>query len=277
MIVKYIREYGYLTLGAIVVALSFNMFLNPNQIASGGVSGLSTIFEHQFGIEAAITQWVLNILLLIVGFIFLGGSFGIKTLVGSVILPLFVYLTRNITPITEQLLLASVYGGVGIGLGLGLVFRGKASTGGTDLLAQIFHKYTGISLGVAVLFMDGLVVITSGIAFGPERALYAFISLFITSKTIDIVQLGLGYAKIAFIISEQQEQIGQAILNDLDRGATLLKGAGLYTGHDREVLMVVFQQNEAIKLKEIVKSQDPTAFVIVTNANEVLGEGFKSH
>lgn len=272
-----IIEYGYLVLGSIVVALTFNLFLNPNGIAPGGVSGFSTIIEYKFGIEAAITQWALNIPLFIAGLILLGKKFGAKTALGSVILPFFVYLTRDVNPLTNQLLLASVYGGVGIGIGLGLVFRGKASTGGTDLAAQIVHKYTGVSLGVAVLFMDGLVVFTSGIVFGPERAMYALISLYITSKTIDLVQLGLGYTKMAFIISDKKEKVGQAIIHDLKRGVTIINGTGGYTGNERQILIVVFQQKETTKLKELVKIVDSSAFVIVTDANEVLGLGFKSY
>ncbi|OEG00135.1 hypothetical protein BHF71_06315 [Vulcanibacillus modesticaldus] len=274
---RHLREYGLLISGSLIIALAFNLFLNPNGIAPGGVSGLSTIIEYKFGIEAAFTQWSLNIPLFIAGVIILGKRFGVKTATGSIILPMFVYLTRNLQPLTHQLLLAAVYGGLSVGIGLGLVFRGKASTGGTDLAAQIIHKFTGISLGVSVLVMDGLVVFTSGIVFGLENAMFALISLFITSKTIDMVQLGLNYSKLAYIISDKQEEISRAILSDLDRGVTILDGVGGYTREKRQVLMVVFQQKETTKLKEIVKLIDPLAFVIVTNTNEVLGEGFKNH
>jgi len=273
----FIQEYSYLIIGSLAIAFAFNIFLNPNGIAPGGVSGLSTIIQYKFGIEPAITQWALNIPLFIAGIILLGKKFGIKTVVGSVVLPFFVLLTKNVQPITHSALLASVYGGVLVGIGLGFVFRGKASTGGTDLAAQILHKYTGISLGVAVLAMDGLVVFTSGIVFGPENALYALISLFLTSKTIDLVQIGLGYSKLAFIISDEQEKIGQVILHDLDRGATILNGKGAYTGARRDILMVVFDQKETIRLKEVIKSVDSSAFVIVTDTHEVLGEGFRAH
>ncbi|MGD9679291.1 MAG: YitT family protein, partial [Vulcanibacillus sp.] len=256
---KIIKEYMLLLIGSLIIALSFNLFLNPNGIASGGVSGLSTIVEYQFGIEAAYTQWALNIPLFIAGLIILGKRFGLKTAVGSVVLPLLVYLTRDFEPLTNQLLLATIYGGVGIGIGLGLVFRGKSSTGGTDLASQIIHKYTGLSLGLSVLIMDGFVVFTAGIVFGLEKAMFALISLFIVSKTIDIVQLGLSYSKIAYIISDEQEKIGLKILNDLDRGATILNATGGYTGEPRRILMVVFPQRDITRLKETVKSVDPNA------------------
>ena len=275
--VLFIQEYGFLILGSFFIALAFNLFLNPNGIAPGGVSGFSTIVEYKFGIEPAITQWSLNIPLFIAGVILLGKKFGVKTAIGSIILPLFVLLTKNVQPITNSPLLASVYGGIGVGAGLGFVFRGKGSTGGTDLAAQILHKYTGFSLGVAVLIMDGFVVFSSGVVFGPENALYALISLFLTSKTIDLIQIGLGYSKLAFIISEHQEKIGQVILNDLDRGVTILDGKGAYTGNKRDILMVVFDQKETTKLKEVIKAVDSNAFVIVTDTREVLGEGFRAH
>ncbi len=272
-----IKEYLYIIVGSAIVALAFNLFLNPNRIATGGVSGISIIVEDRINIEAAITQWALNIPLFVMGILFLGKKFGVKTAVGSVVLPLFVFLTRDVEPLTTEPLLAALYGGVGVGLGLGTVFRGKGSTGGTDLAAQIIHKYTGLTLGLAVLVIDGLVVLSAGIVFGPEKALYALIGLYVTSKTIDLVQVGLGYSKVALIISEKQEKIKQTLLHDLDRGVTHLSGYGGYTGDERPVLMCVVNQTELTKLKDLVSLADPDAFVIVTSANEVLGEGFKKY
>lgn len=271
------KEYLLLVLGSLIVALTFNGYLNPNDIVTGGVSGISTIVQSQLGIEAAYTQWALNIPIFLLGLIVLGKSFGLKTMVGSVLLPLFVYLTRDMEPLTNQHLLAAVFGGIGIGIGLGLVFRGKGSTGGTDLLAQIVHRLTGLSLGVSVLIMDGIVVTTAGIFFGLERAMFALISLYIVSKTIDIVQLGISTSKVAYIISNEEEEITEIILKKVNRGVTILDGAGGYTKEDRKVLMVVFQQKDITNLKQVVKSIDPSAFIIVTDTHEVLGEGFKKY
>jgi uncharacterized membrane-anchored protein YitT (DUF2179 family) len=270
-----VMDYLLIILGAVIVALTFRLFLFPNEIASGGVSGISTIIGHVFGVEPAITQWVLNIPLFIAGLLLLGRQFGIKTFVGTAFLPLVVYLSRHMEPLTHDPFLAALFGGVGVGLGLGLVFRGKASTGGTDLAAQIMHKYLGLTLGLSVLLIDGLVVISSAIAFNIELALYALISLYVTGKTIDLVQVGLGYAKVALIISNEPEKLRHALLNDLNRGVTKLSGTGGYTEDERPVLMCVVNQTEVTKLKELVRKTDPLAFVIVTNANEVLGEGFK--
>jgi uncharacterized membrane-anchored protein YitT (DUF2179 family) len=269
-------EYGLLILGSLILAASFNLFLNPNQVASGGVSGLSTIFLHLFGLPPAITQWALNIPLFILGFLLLERQYSMKAAVGSLVLPLFVLLTSHLQPLTNNTLLASIYGGIGVGLGIGIVFRGRGSTGGFSIASQILHKYTGLSLGLSVAVFDGLVILLAGIVFNPEKALYALIGLFVTSKTIDIVQMGLNTSNVAYIISEETDKLREAILYDLDRGVTLLEGSGGYTGDERKVLMAVVSQSEVSKLKVLVKSVDPGAFVILCPANEVLGEGFKS-
>ncbi|SFL89912.1 Uncharacterized membrane-anchored protein YitT, contains DUF161 and DUF2179 domains [Paenibacillus sp. 1_12] len=268
-------EYGLLLLGSMVIAAGFNMFLSPNQVASGGVSGISIIVQSVFGFEPAVTQWVLNVPLVILGTFLLGRHHGVKTVIGAFLLPLIILLTRHLPALTDNLLLASIYGGIMLGIGVGLVFRGKGSTGGLDLAAQIVHKYTGLSLGLAMAMLDGLVILTAGIVLSPEKALYALIGLFVTSKTINIVQIGLSYSKVAFIISDKSEEIRQQILLEIDRGLTQLQATGGYTGQDRTVLMVVVGQTEVNRLKELVQKTDPTAFVILSDTHEVLGEGFK--
>ncbi|WP_370297807.1 YitT family protein [Ammoniphilus sp. YIM 78166] len=270
-----VREYIFLIVGSFMVAIAFNMFLNAFNIASGGVSGISIITKDLFGWRPAFTQWGLNALLIGLGFVLLGRQFGVKTITGTIILPLFVFLTEGWPTITTEPLLAALYGGVGVGLGLGIVFRGNASTGGTDLVAQILHKYTGISLGIAVLLIDGLVVIGAAMVYGPELALYALIALYVTGKTIDVIQVGLGVSKMAFIISENLGKIQEAILYDLDRGVTRLPAYGGFTEKERPVLLCVVAQSEINALKKLVQETDPDAFVIFTNANEVLGEGFR--
>jgi uncharacterized membrane-anchored protein YitT (DUF2179 family) len=217
-------EYVYVLVGAAIVAVAFNVFLLPNRIASGGVSGISTIVHALFGIQPAYVQWALNIPLFIAGVVLLGRQFGIKTFVGTVFLPLVVYITKGMEPATVNPLLGALFGGIGVGLGLGIVFRGRASTGGTDLAAQIIHKYTGLSLGVCVILIDGLIVLTAAFVFDIERALYALIALYVTSKTIDLVQVGLGYSKIALIITNEEEKVRRAILHEIDRGGDAVAG-----------------------------------------------------
>jgi len=261
--------------GAFFIAASFNLFLLPNRIASGGVSGISIILNTLTHIPAAYTQWALNIPLFIAGVLVLGKQFGVKTAVGSIVLPLFVLLTSHWTPPTSDPLLSAIYGGLGVGIGLGLVFRGRGSTGGLDVAAQILHRVLGIRLGLAVAMLDGLVILSAGLFISLENALYALIALFTTSKTIDVIQTGLQTSKAAYIISRDPERVSAAILHELDRGLTRLQGTGGFTGDDRPVLLTVVGQNEVLKLKLLVRDADPDAFVIITNAAEVLGEGFR--
>ncbi|MDF2683685.1 MAG: hypothetical protein K0R47_4875 [Brevibacillus sp.] len=269
-------EYLMLIVGSLVLATSFNLFLNPNQIASGGVSGLSTILHNLFGFSPAIVQWACNIPLFLLGLKILDKHYSLKAAVGSIILPLCVMLTSHLQPLTTNLLLASIYGGIGVGLGIGIVFRGRGSTGGFSIASQILHKYSGLSLGACVAVFDGLVILFAGIVFDPEKALFALIALFVTSKTIDIVQMGWNTSKVAYIISNEIETLRETILYDLDRGLTLLDAAGGYTGDERKVLMAVVSQSEVSKLKIMVRSVDPDAFIILCPAQEVLGEGFRA-
>lgn len=268
-------EYVWILAGSLIIALSFNLLLLPNRIASGGVSGLSILIHPYTGWEPAIVQWAFNIPLFLAGWLLLGGRFGIKTAVGSVVLPLFVLLTKEWAPLTDTPLLAALFGGAGVGTGLGIVFRGRGSTGGLDLAAQIIHKYTAIRLGLAVAMLDGVVIAASGFVFSVEQAMYALLGLFVTSKTIDLVQLGFSRSKVAFIVSNETERVSQAVLHDLDRGLTLLPARGGYSGGDRMVLMTVVSQREVIRLKMLVKAHDPDAFIIISDTAEVLGEGFQ--
>nr|WP_042354016.1 YitT family protein [Bacillus rubiinfantis] len=268
-------DYFFVLIGSAIIAISFNVFLLPNKIASGGVSGISTILKSALNLEPAYVQWAFNIPLFIAGVVLLGKHYGAKTLVGTIFLPLVVFLTKSWEPWTNDALLGALFGGIGVGLGLGIVFRGRASTGGTDLAAQIINKYTDITLGKCVVMIDGLIVLTAAVVFDIEKALYALIGLYVTSKTIDLIQVGFGRSKMAMIISNKQEEVRQGILKQIDRGVTKISAYGGFTDHERPVLMCVVDQTEFTKLKQLVKSIDPTAFVVVMDAAEVLGEGFK--
>lgn len=273
--VRHVVDTSLILLGSLVTALGFNLFFLPNHIASGGVSGLSVLAEAWFGAVPAFTQWALNIPLFVLGVIFLGKQYGVRSLLGSFVLPLFILLTNNIPTPTTNPLLASIYGGICVGVGLGLVFRGRGSTGGLTILAQIIQKITGLSFSISVVLLDGTVIVLAAFILGMEQALYALIGLFVTGKAINAIEVGFRYTKVAYIISDKTEEISKAILNDLDRGLTKLNAQGGYTGDDRTVLMVVVGQNEVSRLKAIVQSVDTHAFVIISEAHEVLGEGFK--
>lgn len=271
-----ILEYVLVIAGAAVVAIGFNLFLFPNQVASGGVSGISTILHGLFGWNAGLVQYAFNIPLFIAGVVILGKSFGFKSFLGTLALPFFVIMTEDWEAATHDPLLGAIFGGIVVGGGLGLVFKGKASTGGTDLLAQIITKYTGLTLGTSVLLIDGLIAVSAALVFDLEKGLYAIIGLFVTTKTIDIIQMGFSQSKMVYIITNKQAEVQEAIYRDVNRGITKLHATGGYTGEQRPVLMVVVYQTEFTKLKQVVKTVDPSAFVIVSDAYEVLGEGFKN-
>ena len=264
-------------LGSFVTAIGFNVFLNPNDIASGGVAGISVIIKHLLNIEPAITQWALNIPLFFLGLFVLGKLYGLRTVVGSFFLPLFIYFTKNVPPLTTNPLLASIYGGLVVGIGLGLVFKGNASTGGLSIIASIINKYTGFSMGKCQMLTDAFVVISASLVFTPDKVLYALISIFVTSKAIDLVQLGFTSSKVAFVVSDKSDDISKIILRNLDRGLTKLSGQGGYTEEKRTVLMVVMEQSEITRFKNLVETIDPTAFIIISNTHEVLGKGFNLH
>ncbi|MEA0553652.1 YitT family protein [Lysinibacillus irui] len=270
-----IVEYVYVIVGAAIIAIGFNVFLLPNQVASGGVSGISTILHGLFGWNPGIVQYAFNIPLFIAGVLLLGKKFGIKSFIGTITLPFIVLLTNSWEPWTDNSLLGALFGGIVVGLGIGLVFKGNASTGGTDLLAQIITKFTGLSLGTSVLLIDGIIAISAAVVFDLEKGLYALIGLYVTTKTIDIIQLGFSQSKMVYIITVKQDEVRQAIYAEINRGVTKLQAIGGYTGEARPVLMVVVYQTEFTKLKQLIKSVDPSAFVIVSDAYEVLGEGFK--
>ncbi|AJK86503.1 YitT family protein [Lysinibacillus fusiformis] len=270
-----IVDYVYVIVGAAVIAIGFNVFLLPNQVASGGVSGISTILHGLFGWNPGIVQYAFNIPLFIAGVLLLGKKFGIKSFIGTITLPFIVLLTNSWEPWTDNPLLGALFGGIVVGLGIGLVFKGNASTGGTDLLAQIITKYTGLTLGTSVLLIDGIIAISAAVVFDLEKGLYALIGLYVTTKTIDIIQLGFSQSKMVYIITLKQDEVREAIYAEVNRGVTKLQAFGGYTGEARPVLMVVVYQTEFTKLKQLIKSVDPSAFVIVSDAYEVLGEGFK--
>lgn len=268
-------EILYVVVGSAIIAIGFNVFLLPHGIASGGVSGISTILNSTLGLKPAYVLWAFNIPIFISGLVFLGWQFAVKSLVGTFFLPLFVLLTENWEPATVNPLLGAIFGGISIGLGLGIVFRGFASTGGTDTVAQIVHKYTGLTLGTCVALIDGMIVIAATLLLDIEKGLLAIIGLFVTTKTIDAVQLGLGRSKMVYIITDRQEEMRDIIYKEVNRGVTKVPAYGGYTDAEKPMLLVVVYQTEFTKLKQVVKKVDPTAFVIVSDAYEVVGKGFK--
>lgn len=279
MKMKSLVEFAWVTAGVILTALGLDMFLIPNKIAAGGVSGAATVVHYLLGPPVGLTMLFMNVPLFAMGIYRLGLTFGFRSLYGTIALSAAVDLLDRFLPVpTQEPLLASLYGGAVVGLGLGLVFRYRGTTGGTDLAAAILRSYTGMNVGQLLFFVDAVVVISAGLTFHSwELAMYALLTIFITAWVIDLVQEGMSYAKAFFIISEKTDAIAEAITRELDRGATALKGKGVYTQTDREVLLTVVNRSEVSTLKEVVYDIDPSAFVILTDVREVLGEGFKAY
>lgn len=279
-----IVEYLNLTIGSFLVAVSVAFLVNPAKIASGGVSGIATIFYHTVGWNPGYVIFVLSIPLFLVGMKIFGKVYGFKSLVGTVLLSVFTTILVDLTggagildySDSISMLLSAVFGGVIMGAGIGFVMKGGANTGGTDIVAQILNKYTPLSLGTCLTLVDGVIIAISAFVFGIESAMYAIITVYICGITIDKVALPIGAntAKTVFIISERIDPIKEVILKELDHGATLLSATGMYTGYDRPVIMTVISNQELATLTARIKEIDEKAFMIVHDAHQVLGEGF---
>ncbi|QZY55778.1 YitT family protein [Crassaminicella profunda] len=274
-------DYLLITIGTLIIAFAIVFFLGPNMIAPGGVTGLAIVIKKVIGIPIDITNLVINTPLFIIGLMVLGKKFGFKTAYGTLMLSLFIrviitVLGDNMVG-TNDLLLASLYGGVMVGVGIGFVFKAGGTTGGTDLAGAILNKYIpSLSIPKLMMCIDLTIVISAGIVNGKlETALYSVMALYIIVKIADFIIEGLNYAKAFFIISNDSEKIGQAIMKDLDRGATILQGRGMYTGKDKDVILCIVDRSQVTKLKNIVNGIDQNAFMMVTTIHEVLGEGFK--
>ena len=275
---KKIRRYLGMTIGTAIVAIGINMFFVPNKIAAGGITGLATVLHYLSGLSVGSLMLIFNVPLFIIGIKILGAKYGLKTLYGAIALAVLVDVFAPYTPtLTHDILLNSIYGGLLVGVGMGLVFRFRGNTAGTALAAAILHKIFNITVGQALLILDFFVVAFAGIVFkSPELALYAIIAIFVTAKIIDLVQEGPNNSKAFFIMAAEPELLAEGILKEVDRGVTFLQGKGGYTGQDRELLLCVVETSEVTQLKELIYQHDPQAFIIVTDAQEVLGEGFSS-
>lgn len=277
MILKAFYEIAGVTLGVLLTALGLDSFLIPSKIAAGGVSGIATVLHYLLHVPVGITMLILNVPLFLMGVYRLGLRFGFRSLYGTISLSVFIDGLAPFLPVvTRDPLLASLFGGVLVGLGLGLVFRYRGTTGGTDLAAAVLRTYTGANVGQLLFLVDAVVVLAAGFAFSSwELALYALITIFITAWLIDLVQEGISYAKAFFIISNEPEKMAKAVLREINRGATVLRGQGAYSGADKDVLLVVVNRSEVTRLKDLVHQVDSRAFVILADVHEVLGEGFK--
>ena len=261
-------------LGCLAVALGFRLFTNPNGIVAGGVVGLSTVLQGAFGWDPARVQALINLPLLVVGFIVLGRAEGFRSVLGSVLLPLAVWVTRGVPPVTHDPLMGALFGGATIGAGLAIVLSARGSVGGYSLVARIAARRLGIAVPTTLLALDGLTITTSAFRFGAERALLGLVAAYVMRTAIDRVLLGFGRSFVALVISQEHARLRERLLRDLDLGVTVLAGEGGHTGEDRPVLMVVLGAGEVPRLRALVAETDGEAFVVISDATEVMGQGF---
>ena len=279
-IARTLRDYLIMTVGVICVAISIDLFLVPNNVVTGGLTGVAIILNDLFGTPIGLVSLILNIPLLIAGFRYLGGFvFGIRTVYATVALAFAIdllnpYVGRYMSA-TADPLLYTLYGGVLDGVGVGLVFRSQGTTGGVDIIARFLQRWRAIPMGRSLLAMNVLVFAAAAYLFSLDKLLYALLVAFISGRTVDLVLEGASYARQAVIITAYPEKIQSSILHTLGRGVTVLEGRGGYTETERTVLLSVVAQSEVSVLKAIVRECDANAFVIFSNVNEVLGEGFR--
>jgi uncharacterized membrane-anchored protein YitT (DUF2179 family) len=262
--------------GSLLMSLAVNMFLVPLKLAEGGVVGVGIILQHKLGIPIWVTTLVLNVPIVLLGVRVKGMKLLWRTLSGVAAFSFFLAVTQNVRPVTNQTILAIVYGGLLMGIGLGLVLRSGGTTGGTDILAIVGHQKFGLSIGTLVMGIDAMVLLAAGFAFSAEAAMWSAITLLISSKVVDLVQEGFYAAKGLQIITAHPKHIAARIMDEVGRGVTILSGVGAYTGQPRSILYVVLQRGELAVVKQIVHSLDPAAFMVVNDVHEVLGEGFKA-
>ncbi|MDB1922798.1 YitT family protein [Clostridium tertium] len=275
-----IKEYLLILLGVFLVALSLEYFFIPNNIAAGGLTGLAIVINYYIpAISTGPLVFIMDLVLFVVGFIFLGKNFGVKTIVSSFSLAGMMTIIENFfnpQAITNDLMLASIFGTLITAVGMAIVFNANASTGGTDTIAKILNKFFHIDIGKSLLAVDFIVTLLGAVTFGINIGLYGLLSVIINGIAIDKVIEGFHACKEVTIISSKHDEIAKFIMNDLERGCTYLKGVGGFTGKDTYVLYAVLGRSEFIKLKQYIGKVDEKAFITVGEVHEVMGEGFKN-
>ncbi|MDD2649287.1 MAG: YitT family protein [Eubacteriales bacterium] len=263
-------------LGVLIGGIAYPAFLTPNNIAPGGLTGLATILNYLFGLPVGVMSLVMNLPLFYFGWRSMGRGFAARSLAATFLFS-FVIDLIPIKPLTDNLLLSAVYGGIILGVGLGLILRGGATTGGTDMLAKMIHeRFPALTVGIILLVLDFVVVALAGVFIDMESALYAMVTIFISSKVIDLCMEGINTAKLCFIVSDKYAEVSETLMKQLDHGCTYLDSSGVYSGKKREMIMIMVYKLEVPQVKALVSEIDSKAFMIVVDTHEALGEGFKA-
>jgi uncharacterized membrane-anchored protein YitT (DUF2179 family) len=288
---RWFKDYSLIVTGSFILAVGFVFFISPHRIVPGGVYGIAIVVHYLTpgmfpfwpdGFPIGLLGLILNIPLTIAGIKILGPRFGVKTVIGfvlsSVFMDLITYLRADgDAPLVQDVLLSCVFGGVLVGFGLGLIFKSRATSGGSDIIAMIIAKYTRMQLGQLMIYVDSTIVLLSLVAFKDwQIPLYSWVVIYITGRAIDLVLEGGDYNKALLIISERHEEIRQKLLVDLERGGTYLKGTGMYTGNEKQIIYTVVSRREVAILEEFISKIDPDAFITIMDTHEILGEGFHS-
>lgn len=274
---KYLKEGVEIIIGCILMALGTALFLLPNQLSSGGFAGISTIIYYLFNMPLGITMLILNIPLIILTIIKVGKEIAIKGIFGTIVLSTFIDIFEKLKPLTEDRLLACIYGGILVGLGTAIVLKANASTGGTDLLSYIVRAFKPhFKISNLIVIVDITIVFLNVLFFKEvEIGLYSAIAIYLMGKMIDIVFEGVYFTKMMFIVSNKYKEIAQVIGQKLDRGSTAIYAKGTYTREKKMVLWCVASRGEVVKIKQIAQEIDPRAFIVISNAREAWGKGFK--
>jgi len=278
---KWFISYTLIIIGSFILASGFVLFITPYKIVPGGVYGISIVLHYLFGTPVGLMALAFDIPLTIIGIRVLGPRFGFKTVVGFSLTAVFndtlTYFWGFAPLVKGDALLSSIFGGVMVGLGIGLIFRSKATSGGSDIVAMIIAKYTRLPLGMLMIYVDSFIVLFGLLVFRDWKIpLYSWIVIFITGKVIDIVLEGVSTDKSLFIISDKHEEIREKIINNLNRGGTYIDGKGMFNNTDRKIIFTSVNRRELASLEEYIQAIDPKAFLTVFDATEILGEGFKS-
>jgi len=271
--------YSLILIGTLIMSAGFVFFISPYKLVPGGVYGVAILLHHTMGFPIGLVGLALDIPLTLIGLKILGPRFGIKTVVGFVSTSIWITLLELLYGyeplVTDEPLLSAIYGGALIGVGLGMVFKAKATSGGTDIIAMILAKYTKRSVGQLLILVDSVIVLAGLVAFGDWKIpLLSWLVIFLVGKIVDTIIEGTGYDKSMMIISEKHELIRDKIIGDLNRGGTYIKGEGMYNEVDKKIIMTVVNRREVVLLKDYIRQVDPDAFVMVSDTNEIMGDGF---
>jgi len=271
-----LKHFLGIVIGATIVSASINTLIIPNQISDGGVTGIAIILHYIFRWPVSWTILLLNVPLFIIGHRLVGRSFLAFSILGVGVLSATLSLTAHLPVLTHDTLLAAISGGVLSGIGMGIIFRSRGSLGGTDILAVLFARTTPLSVGQILLGIDAVIFLGVGILFTPEMAMYAIIYMFIATRVVDLVQVGLSHSKSVMVVTVRPQGIADEIMAKLDRGVTLFQATGAYSGEAKQVVYCIVNRTELSQVKEIVREQDPQAFVAISEVPEVVGEGFST-